>query len=64
MHLNFGVLFVKWQTIKIQLSYEIIINRLFSSGNANLGHTMPLENENFLKKSANKDKLIENDVIG
>lgn len=64
MHLNFGVLFVKWQTIKIQLSYEIIINRLFSSANANLGHTMPLENEKFKKKRANKDKLIENDVIG
>lgn len=33
------------------VAYEIIINRLFSSGNANLGHTMPLENENFKKKT-------------
>lgn len=64
MHLNFEVLFVKWQTIKIQLSYEILINRLFSSANANLGQTMPLENEQIKRKRANEDKLIENDVIG
>lgn len=44
--------------------YEIIINRLFFLVNVNLGYIMFLENEKFKKKCVNRDKLIENDVIG